>query len=317
MSTALKHRKGTQAGHSTFTGLEAEFTYDQTLKTLRVHDGATVGGFPVTTTGMLIGFRNRIINGNFVINQRAVTGTVTLAAGAYGHDRWKAGAAGCTYTFATSGNDTIITISAGSLMQVVEDKNVEGGVYCLSNAGTAQARIAISGAATSGSYAAATQAAPLTTAAANSGQAVTVEFSTGTINKAQLEPGTTAFPFERRNIGLELLLCQRYLPAIPAGSELLTMVASTTLAIAEVVFQVPPRISPTGISTAALVNFAANNFSGAGPATPTAIAFSNSSTYGARVGITTTAGSPTQTGGNVGYLVVGSSGSILFTGCEL
>jgi hypothetical protein len=154
--------------------------------------------------------RNRIINGNFAVNQRAVSGTVTLAAGAYGHDRWKAGASGCTYTFATSGNDTIITITAGSLMQVVEDRNVEGGVYSLSHAGTAQARMAINGAATSGSYAAATQVAPLLTSSATGNQAITVEFSTGTVNRVQLEPGRVVTPFERRHIGHELALCQRY-----------------------------------------------------------------------------------------------------------
>lgn len=46
--------------------------------------------------------RNRLINSNFVINQLEKTGTVTLAANEYGHDGWKAGASGCTYTFATS-----------------------------------------------------------------------------------------------------------------------------------------------------------------------------------------------------------------------
>lgn len=163
-----------------------------------------------TGTDGTLDFRNRIINGSFRVNQSAVTGTVTLAAGAYGHDGWKAGAAGCTYTFSTSGNTTILNISSGSLQQVIEDVNIEGGVYALSNQGTAQARIAVSGSATSGSYAAATSNSPLLSANANAGGNVTVEFSTGTLDRVQLEPGTLATTFERRPFSAELVLCQRY-----------------------------------------------------------------------------------------------------------
>lgn len=63
-----------------------------------------------TINGQAIGVKNAIINGNFGINQRGLSGTVTLAANAYGHDRWKAGASGCTYTFATANNVTTLTV---------------------------------------------------------------------------------------------------------------------------------------------------------------------------------------------------------------
>lgn len=161
--------------------------------------------------------RNRLHNGDFRVNQRAVTGTVTLAAGVYGFDRWKAGASGCTFTFSASGSGFILNISSGSLLQVVEGVNVEGGSYALSNQGTAQGRIAVNGAATSGSYAAASTNSPLLSALATGGQTVSVEFSIGTLDRIQLEPGTGATAFERRPYSVELAMCQRYLWRIAAG----------------------------------------------------------------------------------------------------
>jgi hypothetical protein len=47
MAIQLKLRRGTSAQHEAFTGAEGEVTVDTTLNTLRVHDGATLGGFPV------------------------------------------------------------------------------------------------------------------------------------------------------------------------------------------------------------------------------------------------------------------------------
>jgi len=99
--------------------------------------------------------RQAIINGNFVVNQRVYVSNATLAAGAYGHDRWKAGAGGGDYTFTQLPSSTQITIKAGkSLIQVIEDKNVIGGTYTLSWEGTAQARFGIDSATPSGDYAA-------------------------------------------------------------------------------------------------------------------------------------------------------------------
>lgn len=166
-------------------------------------DAATVGQIPAG------GLYNKIINGNFVVNQRAVSGTVTLAANAFGHDRWKAGASGCTYTFTTNGIDTVINILSGSLMQIVEDLNVEGGVYSLAWTGTATGRVAINGAATTGAYA----ASPIVTGSANSRQTIRVEFTLGTLSNVQLKFGSDVAIFERRPYGLELELCQRYYEA--------------------------------------------------------------------------------------------------------
>ena len=149
--------------------------------------------------GPLAGFRNAIINGNFAVNQRGVSGTVTLSAGAYGHDRWKAGASGCTYTFATSANVTTLTITAGSLVQVIEGASLFSGTYTLSFTGTAQGKIGAGSFGDSG-----------ITGSATGGTNLAIEFNTGTVSQVQLEPGSVATPFERRPVGTELALCQRY-----------------------------------------------------------------------------------------------------------
>ena len=158
-----------------------------------------------TINGQAIGTKNVIINGNFNVNQRGVSGTVTLAAGAYGHDRWKGGASGCTYTFATVENVTTLTISAGSLIQVVEGLNLQSGTYTLSFSGTAQGKIGAGSFSSSG-----------VTGTATGGTNLNIEFNTGTLSLVQLEKGSTATSFEYRPYGTELQLCQRYLPAYQA-----------------------------------------------------------------------------------------------------
>jgi len=153
--------------------------------------------------GQLAGLRNRIINGNFWINHRNVSGTVTLAAGAYGHDRWKAGAGGCTYTFSTTLNITTITISAGTLMQVIEGANLQSGAHILSWAGTAQGRV------DTGAYGVTGVAG---TAVGGTNQ--TIEFNTGTLGLVMYERGSVATSFENR-YALELALCRRFTRPVP------------------------------------------------------------------------------------------------------
>lgn len=165
--------------------------------------GATTpaaGSFSSLNGGALGGRRNLVINGNFAVNQRVVSGTVTLAAGIYGHDRWKGGASGGTYTFAVSGIDTNLTISAGSIQQVIEGLFVAGTTYTLSWTGAAQGRF------NGGTYASSPIAITGITAAAN----LTIEFNTGTVGSVQVEPGTAATPFERNPLPQEIHLCQRY-----------------------------------------------------------------------------------------------------------
>ena len=170
--------------------------------------------------GQLAGTRNKIINGNFGVNQRAVSGTVVLTAGQYGHDRFKAGASGCIYTFATSANVTTLTISAGSLVQVIEDVNLFSGSVVLSWAGTAQGKIG------GGSY-----GVSGVLGTATGGTNMSVEFGTGTLSKVQLEFGSVATPFEHRPYGMELALCQVYCEVASHTEEGIFYMAATTAGV--------------------------------------------------------------------------------------
>jgi hypothetical protein len=144
--------------------------------------------------------RNRLHNGGFRINQRGYTSGTALAAAAYAHDRWKAGAGGCTYTFTQVFPTTTITIAAGSLQQTIESADVEGGSYTLSWVGTAQGRV------NAGSYA----ASPITVTGIGANGGITVEFNAGTVGMAQLEAGSVATVFERIAFGDDLRRCQRF-----------------------------------------------------------------------------------------------------------
>ena len=55
MAIQIQLRQGTTTEHNTFTGAVGELTYDTENKTLRVHDGSTVGGTSLATlTGGLV-----------------------------------------------------------------------------------------------------------------------------------------------------------------------------------------------------------------------------------------------------------------------
>ena len=133
----------------------------------------------------------------------------------------------------------------------------------------------------------------------------------------QIDVGSVALPF-RTNAGTlqgELAACQRYLPVVNTGTRLIGNSQSTTQTFPNIVFPVTARVAPTGITVGAVGNYAVINGSGTS-GTPVAISFSSASVDGAQLGVTTTAGTPTLTIGQVGSLVAVTS-TILFTGCEL
>ncbi len=162
------------------------------------------------------GFRNRLRNAQFSINQRGASGTVTLAAGTYGHDGVKAGISGATYSFATSGIDTTLMVTAGSIILPIDSTMIEGGTYTLSQAGTAQARVwQGTGSTGSGSYA----SSPIVVTGLTAATQTNAEFSTGTVLRPQFEPGSAATIFERLPPSVELFRCQRYFrTSYPTGA---------------------------------------------------------------------------------------------------
>jgi len=50
MSTQVQFRRGSTSENNSFTGVEGEISIDTTIKTIRVHDGSTAGGFELAKT---------------------------------------------------------------------------------------------------------------------------------------------------------------------------------------------------------------------------------------------------------------------------
>jgi hypothetical protein len=177
--------------------------YDTTtgaLKFRNAADTAWVSAIEAIGGSQGVGFRNKLINGAFEINQRAYVSGSATTAGQYTLDRWKVTGTG-GITFSTTANKTTVTIPAGqTLQQVIEGLNLETSTYVLSWEGTAQGRIG------GGSYG----ASGTVTASITGGTNITVEFNTGTLANVQIEAGSAASPFERNEYGTDLAMCQRY-----------------------------------------------------------------------------------------------------------
>lgn len=212
-------------------------------------DGTSGITTPNENTPNNFAFKNLLINAGFTINQRAYISAATLATTVYAHDRWKAGASGGDYSFTQLNSVTGITIATGkTLIQVVEDKNVNGTSYVLSWTGTSQARYAVNSATPANSYA----ASPILITGQTAGTTMSVEFSAGTLSKPQLELGTAvATSFDQRAYSQELSLCQRYYWRIYAGTGnqrySLAQMTSTTQATAFIQFPVIMRTAPSAL----------------------------------------------------------------------
>ena len=247
----------TLAGSETLTNKALNGTLGATTPSTVV--ATTINGTDLTATGLIsgatnyTGFKNILIDAGFTINQRGYVSAAVLASGSYGHDRWKAGASGGDYTFTQLASSTTITIASGkSLIQVVEDKNVNGTSFVLSWTGTAQARYAVNSATPSGAYA----ASPILITGQTVGTTMSVEFNTGTLSNPQLEKGSTATSFDYRPYGTELALCQRYYIFAPAA----TLVSPAAATYVSAQFPVTMRSNPTVTCTPEISNSASSTY---------------------------------------------------------
>jgi hypothetical protein len=206
-----------------------------------------LSGYPALATNQF-GFRNKIINGDFRINQRAYTSASNLASGSYGFDRWKSTFTNTTLTFTSAPQGQIVTInSGGSVEQVIERENMPAGTYVLSWTGTATGRVYNTGA-TPPSYAASPVLVTLD-GTANVEVEFTASGGTRTLQNVQLEAGSVPSAFERRPIGTELALCQRYYLRYNSGTSSVGMLATplaytAAAAFASVLFPVDMRTGP-------------------------------------------------------------------------
>jgi hypothetical protein len=162
-------------------------------------------------------------------------------------------------------------------------------------------------------------------AGANAANGIAVEFTVGAqtsgtwkITGVQLEAGSVATPFERRQYGQELALCQRYLPAFLASGtndHISTgLSASSTSAYSPYIYLVTPRVAPTGVTVSSASHFYVTNGSG-GIITCTAVAFSSASLREALLQMTVASG--LTSGQATLFAGQSTSAQLLFTGCEL
>ena len=139
--------------------------------------------------------------------------------------------------------------------------------------------------------------------------------------RAQIEKSDIVFntpyitTFEYRPFGLELSLCQRYLPAWNgtfsfAGSAYST---STTQATGTIAFPVETRVPPTGITVSNAGHFRYNNATSNYVAS--GVSFVSSSTKNGRVNLTVSGVASANLPGIIDCN--NASGQLLFTGCEL
>ncbi|MBA0348413.1 hypothetical protein D7Y52_06005 [Stenotrophomonas maltophilia] len=154
------------------------------------------------------GGANMLINCGLPINQRGFAGGA-LAAGAYGYDRWKAGAGGCSVTInATTG---VFTHAGGPLQQVVETPHMAWGQPLTVSVEDPSGPVAVSVGGTTGSIPAGTGRVGVTLTPSGSGDMVLQLTAAGvTYSRPKLERGNVATAFVPLQPQAELALCQRY-----------------------------------------------------------------------------------------------------------
>lgn len=158
---------------------------------------------------------NLLINGDFQINQRVFAGGA-LAAGVYGHDRWKAATGGANYSV----SGYVVTLNSGALEQVVETAlwgyaSLASQVVTISIEAPSK-DLAVSFGSQSGTITAGSgrRALKLALGAGDTGN-LTLQIDRSaddgvTFGRVKLEIGATATDWQARTWQAEIALCCRY-----------------------------------------------------------------------------------------------------------
>ncbi len=137
MAKQLQLRKGTATEHNTFTGAVGEVTVDTTNKTLRVHDGTTVGGTMLATVQGAVVLNNTLTSTSTTQALTAAQGKV-LNDKMFGVDQsWQnltsSRASGVIYTNST-GKPILVSISLSDTTSQSPTVSIYvGGVLILTN----------------------------------------------------------------------------------------------------------------------------------------------------------------------------------------
>jgi hypothetical protein len=157
---------------------------------------------------------NLLINAQGIVNQRQARSGVSFNYGwnprNYFLDRWKSIANNSiTWSYNNSGNIATITAPANGVSQTIERVNIIPGSYILSWRGTAAAAILENGVSKASGNGGTGDVKTITANIAGDGN-VEIRFTNGTFSLPKFERGSTRTEFDYRDIGSELILCQRY-----------------------------------------------------------------------------------------------------------
>lgn len=134
MAIQLQLRKGTKVQNDTFTGAEAELSYDTTTKGLRIHDGTTQGGNIIDT---VVFFQAPTAENNYTwarkyasgwVEQGGISPTTSITAG-------NSGSVSITYPIEMSDSNytASLTLISGDYGSLKITRNTTGGSVAMFN----------------------------------------------------------------------------------------------------------------------------------------------------------------------------------------